>query len=77
MNEWSDREDKIRIKYIRGSIGVASIVKKIRENRLRWFGSMMSREKTKAVRVVMRMNVERRKGRGKPKIEGWIRLRVI
>jgi hypothetical protein len=29
------REDKIRNEYIRGSVGVASIVEKTRKNRLR------------------------------------------
>jgi hypothetical protein len=35
------REDIIRNKYVRGSIGVASIVDKKRENRLRWFSHVM------------------------------------
>jgi len=34
------REDRIR-SYVRGSISLASIVEKIRKNRLRWFGHMM------------------------------------
>jgi len=35
------REDRIRNEYVRGSIGVASRVCKMRENRLRWFGHMV------------------------------------
>jgi len=55
------RDDRIRNKYVRGSIGVASIVNEMRENR---------REKTKAVRVVMKMNAEGgKKGSGRPKIK--------
>jgi len=30
------REDRIQNEYVRGSIGVKSIVDKIRENRIRW-----------------------------------------
>jgi len=29
-------EDKIRNEYLRGSIGIALIIDKMRENRLRW-----------------------------------------
>lgn len=53
------RKDRIRNGYVRGSIGVISIVDKVRENRLRWFGHVMRRENSKAVRMVMEMNVER------------------
>jgi len=35
------REDRIRNEYVRGCIGVSSIVDKTRENRLRWFGHVM------------------------------------
>jgi hypothetical protein len=65
-----------RDEYVRGSIGVASMVDNMRENRLRWFGHVMRREETKAVRVVIKMNVERKRGRGSPK-NRCIRLRMI
>jgi len=61
------REDRIRNKYVRGSIGVASIVDYIRENKLRWFGHVMRREETEAVRVVMKLNVEGKRGTERPK----------
>jgi len=32
------REDKKRNKYVKGSVCVAPIMDKMRENRLRWFG---------------------------------------
>jgi hypothetical protein len=35
------REDRIRYEYARGSIGVASIVNKMRRNKWRWFGHVM------------------------------------
>ena len=65
------REDRIRNEYIRGSIGVSSIVEKMRENRLRWFGHVRRREETEAVRVVMDMNVVGKRGRGRPK-KRWL-----
>jgi hypothetical protein len=55
-------------------------VKKRTKNNLRWFGHEMRREETKAVRVVMNMNVEGRRGKGKPKkrwldtIENYMRI---
>lgn len=53
------REDRISNEFVRRSIGVASVVEKMRKNRLRWYGHEMRsrREETEAVRVVMRTNV--------------------
>jgi len=38
-------------RYIRGSIGVASIVDKMREDWLKWLGHVLRREKTEVVSV--------------------------
>jgi hypothetical protein len=65
------REDRIRNEYVRGSIGVAPIGDKMRENRLRWFGHVMRREESEAVRMVMNMNVEGKRERGRPK-KKWL-----
>jgi len=67
MDERSAEERWIRDEYGRGSIGVLSIVDKMKENRLRMFGRVMRREETKTVRMVMKMNVEGKRGRGRPK----------
>ena len=61
------REHKIRNEYIRGSIGVASIVDKLRENRLRWLGHVLRREETEAVKLVREKHVVGKRGRGIPK----------
>lgn len=39
-------EDKIKNEYKRGSIGVASIIVKMRENKLRWLKYVLRREET-------------------------------
>jgi len=72
------REDRIRNEYARGGMGVASIVNKMRENRLRWFGHVMRRKNSEAVRTVMEINVkERRKEEEDRKRSDWMRLGVI
>jgi hypothetical protein len=48
---------------MKSSIGVASIMNKMRENRLRWFGHAMRRE--------MKINVEGKIGKGRPK-KKWL-----
>jgi hypothetical protein len=44
----------------------------MKENRQRWFGHMVKREETKAVRVIMKMNVEEKRERRIPSIFGVI-----
>jgi len=63
-------EDRIRYEYVRSSIGEASIVE-TRENRLRLFGNMMRRMETKAIRMVMKMNIEKKREREKSK-KKWL-----
>jgi hypothetical protein len=67
------REDRILNEYVRGSIGVVLIEDKMRENRLRLFGHVMRQEETKAVRLVMKINVVEED----QKRDGWVRLRMI
>ncbi|KAH1225701.1 Craniofacial development protein 2 [Glycine max] len=62
------RQDKIRNGAIRKRVGVAPIVEKMVENRLRWFGHVERRPVDSVVRRVDQM--ERRqtiRGRGRPK----------
>lgn len=45
------RGDKIRNKFIRGSIGVAPIIVKMRENSMKWLGHILKKDEDKAVNV--------------------------
>jgi hypothetical protein len=56
---------------VRGSIGVVSIVYKMRKNRLRWFGHVMRREESNTVRVVTKINAEGKRGRPIKKTVGY------
>ena len=51
------RRDKLRNEDIRTKIGVASIEKKMRENRLRWFGHVRRRPIDAPVRRVEHINL--------------------
>ncbi|KAL3327411.1 hypothetical protein AABB24_035204, partial [Solanum stoloniferum] len=62
------RSDKIRNEVIREKVGVASMVDKLREARLRWFGHVKRRSADAPVRRCEVMVVEgTRRGRGRPK----------
>lgn len=56
---------------VRGSIlGVASIVEKMRQNKLSWFRNIMRREKSESIITIIQMNVEGKRGRRKSKKRG-------
>jgi len=65
------REDRTRNEYVRAVIGVTSIVGKMRENSLKLFGDVMKRGEAKTVRVVLKINVKGKRGRGRPK-KRWL-----
>jgi len=46
---------------------------KMTENRLRWFGHVIRRKDLEVVRTVLELNVEERRGRGKPK-KKWLNV---
>jgi hypothetical protein len=64
------RKDRIRNKYVRSSIGVVSIVNKMRE-KYKWFMHVMRQEETNVVKVVMKMNIEAKRRRGRLK-KRWL-----
>ena len=52
---------------IRKKCGVANILGKMREARLRWFGHMMRRDEEEAVSIVRELVVVGERGRGRPR----------
>ena len=62
------KRDKVRNKDIRTKIGVASIEKKMRENRPRWFSHVRHKSTDAPVRRVERIKLEQVKiAQGRPK----------
>ena len=66
------RRDRIRKEYIRGTVKVTEISKKIQESILRWYGNLRRRVGEDHVgREVMEMEVQGNRRRGRPK-RWWI-----
>ena len=65
------RRDKIRNKVIRGTSKVREISDKIQESRLRWYGHVMRRDEQYIGRRVTEMDIQGRRGRGRPK-QSWM-----
>jgi len=62
------RRDKIRNDTIRGRVGVAPIVEKLVENRLKWFGHVERRPVDSVIRRVDQMEESQvKRGRGRPR----------
>jgi len=58
------RKYKITNEYVRGSIGVASIVDNMKRNEFRWVGHVTRRENLTSIRMVMELSIDRRRERG-------------
>lgn len=54
--------------YIRGTVKVVEMSKKIQQRRLQWFGHVMRREDDHVCRRVMDMEVGGRRKRGRPRL---------
>ena len=61
------RKDKIRNKYIRGTIKVEQLEMKMREGRLRWYGHVMRRDQECVGRRIIEMELLGRRRRGRPR----------
>lgn len=65
------RMNKVRNDFIRGTVKVSQINKKVQEGRLRWFGHIRRGSDEYVSRKVEEMTIGRKKRRGKPRIR-WI-----
>ena len=61
------RKDKIRNKFIRGTVKVERLGIKMREGRLRWYGHVMKRDQEYVGRKMMEMELPGKKKKGRPK----------
>ena len=61
-------KDKIRNKYIRGTVKVEQLGMKMREGRLRWYGHVMGRDQEYIGRKMIEMELLGKRKRGRPKI---------
>ena len=62
------RLDRIRNEVVRERLGVAPIVDKMRESRLRWLGHVERRENDSVINTARNLNVEGVRPRGRPKL---------
>ena len=65
------RKDKVRNEHVRGTLKVAPISTKVKENRLRWYGHIKRREAEHPIRKMMDMELPGRRRVGRPKLQ-WI-----
>ena len=63
--------DRIRNERIRGTTKVGEISKKVQERRLMWYGHVMRRYQEHVGKRVMRIDVQGRRRKGRPK-QRWI-----
>ena len=61
------RKDKIRNKYIRGTVKVEQLGMKMREGRLSWYENVMRRDQEYVGRKMMEMELPGKRRRGRPK----------
>ena len=61
------RMDKVRNEHIRGTAHVRQLGKKVREERLRWFGHVLRRDEEYVGKRVMVMELPGKRRRGRPK----------
>ena len=60
------RRDRLRNEFVRGSVGVDSIVDKMAQSRLRWFGHVSRKDEDDVVKKVWRLDRDVKLSRGRP-----------
>ena len=78
MQRWSmgwTRKDRVRNERIRGLTGVGGLPRKIRQDRLRWFGHVKRRDGDYVGKRVMEMEMDGRRKRGRPKTRWMDRVK--
>ena len=66
------RKDKIRDKYIRGTVKVERFGMKMRKGRLRWYGHVMRRDQEYVGKIVMEMDLLERGKEGGRREDFWM-----
>ena len=61
------RRDKIKNERIRGTTKVRELSDKVQEGRLKWYGHVVRRDEQYVGKKVMEMEIQGRRGRGRPK----------
>ena len=65
-------KDKIKSRYIRGSLKISqTITAKMEEKRMRWYGHVKRREESHVVQEMVNKEIPRIVRRGRPK-ESWL-----
>lgn len=64
-------KNKTRNEYICASVGVTSIMRKKRKNRLRWFGHVRRGDNSEGIRIDIKINIECKRGKGRQN-KRWI-----
>lgn len=67
------RMDRIQNEHIQGTVKVADVAEKIQEAMLRWYGHIVRREENYVGKKVLKMELEGKRKRGRPK-KRWMEL---
>ncbi len=61
------RWDQVKNEDVRKTMGVALIMEKMKEERLRWYGHVVRSKEESIAKRAMRLNTEGKRPRGRPK----------
>nr|CAH7719410.1 unnamed protein product [Callosobruchus chinensis] len=61
------RQDKIRNESIRDELGMRSVLQKIEENQLKWFGYLIRIDEIRQVKIIWQAKEQKKRARGRPR----------